>query len=200
MNTAIARKDLNKNPNDDAKIKELIVLISELSEGDQYFGATKLNKLLFFADFISFVQNGMSISSAAYEARPEGPMVKGFYDLRDKMNGKDIMTRSQEFAGYVQYKTLALRNADVKIFSSEEMSIIIRVINEYRQMSASQMSALSHEFLGWQAVDFGEEIPYETALVSTRDLTMEEYEFPKDIKIELKHFEQFGIDAGVIGR
>jgi uncharacterized phage-associated protein len=169
----------------------MIVLFSELSEGDIYFGATKLNKLLFFADFLSFLNYEASISGGEYEARPEGPMLRGFYDLRDQMTGKDIEVRPQDFRGYEQHKTFALRPANVAAFSSEEMGTIMRVLNEYRSMNASQISALSHEFLGWQAVDFGEVIPYETALVSTRELTLDEYEFPENITIK---FENYGID------
>lgn len=178
------------------KTRELIILLSELSEGDNYFGATKLNKLLFFSDFLSYLHYGKSISGSKYEARPEGPMLKGFYELRDQMVGKDIVVRPKGFWGYVQHKTLALRSADISNFSAEEMNIIIRVVNEYRDLSASQISALSHEFLGWQAVDFGEEIPYETALVSTRDLTLDEYEFPEYIDIK---FENCTIDASSLG-
>jgi hypothetical protein len=79
---------------------------------------------------------------------------------------------------------LALKSPNPKIFTGEEMGIVMQVLSEYRGLSASQISALSHEFYGWQAVNFGEEIPYETALVSTRDLTLEEYEFTKGIELD----------------
>ena len=39
----------------DEKLRELIVLISEWSQADPKFGAIKLNKLLFHADFSSFL-------------------------------------------------------------------------------------------------------------------------------------------------
>jgi uncharacterized phage-associated protein len=177
---------------DEQKVKELILLFSELSEGDATFGATKLNKLLFFSDFLAYQIHGKSISGSKYEARPQGPMLKNFYAVQDEMQGnKEIAIRTSEYGGYRQNRTLALRTANLSQFSGEELEIVMRVLNEYRNMNASQISALSHEFLGWQAVDIGEEIPYEIALVSTRDLTPEEYEFPTKTKL---NFEQLGIN------
>ena len=168
------------------KVKELIVLLSEMSEGDEYFGATKLNKLLFFTDFLTYILYGKPVSGYTYQARPEGPMLKDFYKMRDKMaDAKDIVVAKRNFGGFPQHKTLALRNADISKFSVEEMNTISHVVAEFRGMSASQISTLSHEFLGWQAVDIGEEIPYEIALVSTADLTNEEWEFPENLEIDL---------------
>jgi uncharacterized phage-associated protein len=167
------------------KLKELIVLLSELSEGDEYFGQTKLNKLLFYSDFLSYILHGKSISGHTYEARPQGPMLRGFYKIRDSMLGKDIALAKRDFGRYPQEKTLALRSADVKRFTPEEVNLINHIVNDFRGVTASQISALSHEFLGWQAVEVGEEIPYEIALVSTEDLSEEEWAFPEHITVNL---------------
>jgi uncharacterized phage-associated protein len=177
------------------KTKELIVLLSELSEGDEYFGQTKLNKLLFYSDFLAYILYGKSISGHTYEAQPRGPMLKGFYKIRDAMLGKDIALAKRDFGGYPQEKTLALRSADPKKFSAEEISLINHIVNDFKGFSASQISALSHEFLGWQAVDVGEEIPYEIALVSTEDLTKDQWAFPENVTIP---FENMGIKVGDI--
>ena len=192
MNATNVQPNEEKVKTNQDKTKELIILLSELSEGDGYFGATKLNKLLFFSDFLSYLQTGKAISGSMYEARQGGPMLKGFYELRDQMDGEDIVVIEKNFFSYVQQKTIAKRSPDVSEFSSEEMNIIMRVISLYRDKSATQMSALSHDFLGWQAVDNGEVIPYETALVSTRELTSEEYEFPESLEI---NFDDYGVDV-----
>jgi uncharacterized phage-associated protein len=176
---------------DGEKIKELILMLSELSEGDEFFGSTKLNKLLFFVDFLSYLQFGKSISGHMYEAQPEGPMIKRFYEIRREMEDKqDLFVQQREFGGYVQHKIKALTNANPGKFTGDEMALILHVISDYRDMNASRISALSHEFLGWQAVNIGEVIPYETALVSTEDLTSEEWEFPEKINF---NFAKHGI-------
>ena len=85
-------------PNEE-KVKELILLLSEMSEGDEYFGATKLNKLLFFADFLSYILHGKPISGYVYQARPEGPMLKDFYQIRDEMKQSRCSNCVPKFRG-----------------------------------------------------------------------------------------------------
>jgi len=46
----------------DKRLRELILLIATRSEGDEPFGAVKLNKLLFYADFFAYVKFGESIT------------------------------------------------------------------------------------------------------------------------------------------
>lgn len=172
---------------DTQKVTELILLISELSEGDEYFGSTKLNKLLFFSDFVTYQKQGTSISGQKYEAMPEGPMLQNYYEVRDNLvESGEIVVREKDFWGYSQHRTIALRTADVSVFSSEELNIIARIVNQYRDVSASQISSESHNFIGWQLVDIGEEIPYHTALVSTRELTKFEWEYPLSQGLQLE--------------
>jgi len=167
------------------KLREMILYIAEQSEGDEKFGVTKLNKLLFFADFLAYQWYGSSISGANYEVMPEGPMLKDFYHIQDELIlSKDLVIKRNEYIGYLQKKPLALRSANISIFKPEEIDVIVHIINDFRDMNASEISAKSHEFLGWQVVNMREEIPYSTALVSTRDLTIEEWELPSKVKID----------------
>ena len=190
------KKTATIDPNED-KLKELILLISELSEGDKYFGATKLNKLLFFSDFLAYQLFGKSISGYGYEKKPAGPMLQGFYETRQGLeeNG-DIAIRDIDFWGLQQHRTIALRSADVSKFSQEEITLIVRVIEQHRDQSASQISAESHEFIGWQICEIGESIPYLTSLVSTRELTEEEWKYPATQKIEL---DELKIQGALVG-
>ena len=57
---------------DAGKLGELIVYIVENSLGDPYFGKTKLNKILFAADFEAYRQRGRSITGADYPASRMG--------------------------------------------------------------------------------------------------------------------------------
>ena len=61
---------------EDARLRELILLICKGSEGDPRFGAVKLNKLLFYCDFSAYAKLGKSITGQEYLALPEGPALK----------------------------------------------------------------------------------------------------------------------------
>src|SRR5215467_9574991 len=65
-------KSSNIQPNDE-KFKELILYIASHSEDDPAFGATKLNKLLFFADFITYLRLGHPITGQEYQRLENGP-------------------------------------------------------------------------------------------------------------------------------
>jgi hypothetical protein len=49
-------------PNAEDRLRELVLYISERCERDVYFGKTKLNKVLVFADFSSFARTGRPIT------------------------------------------------------------------------------------------------------------------------------------------
>jgi hypothetical protein len=49
------------------------LLIATRSEGDEPFGAVKLNKLLFYADFFAYVKFGECITGQEYQKLAQGP-------------------------------------------------------------------------------------------------------------------------------
>src|SRR5690348_13615566 len=63
--------------NKDTKLRELILYVCLRSEGDQWFGKTKLNKLLYFIDTEAFKQTGKTISGQAYIKKQFGPVPDG---------------------------------------------------------------------------------------------------------------------------
>src|SRR3990172_10327861 len=55
------------------KLTELIVYFAEKGKDDNYLGATKLNKLLFLADFLAYGYLGVPITGATYIHQKLGP-------------------------------------------------------------------------------------------------------------------------------
>ena len=64
---------MKRQKEDDAKLRELVLLIATLSEGDEPFGKIKLNKVAFFSDFLAYLIFGRSITGHQYMRLPEGP-------------------------------------------------------------------------------------------------------------------------------
>ena len=58
---------------DDEKLKELILLLARASEGDPNFGTVKLNKELFYSDFLAYRLFGKAITGHEYIALELGP-------------------------------------------------------------------------------------------------------------------------------
>src|ERR1035438_1799628 len=70
---------------DQEKLGELIVYISEKSTNDPRFGATKLNKLLYFSDFLAFANFGNPITGAIYRHLKQGPAPRHLEEVRDRL-------------------------------------------------------------------------------------------------------------------
>ena len=54
-------------PSGKHRMAELIVYIADLCQEDPTFGATKLNKILFYADFASYAKYGRPITGQEYQ-------------------------------------------------------------------------------------------------------------------------------------
>lgn len=151
---------------DDAKFRELLLYICRQSEGDAPFGAVKLNKLLFYSDFIAYLQFGNAITWQPYQRLDNGPAPKKMLPTVKKMEERgDLATREVRYYGLLQRQYCALRDPDLSRFSGDEIALVDRIIRECWGKNAKAMSEMSHSFRGWQQAKDGETIPYEVVLV-----------------------------------
>ncbi len=160
----------------EAKLKELIVYIASLSERDDSFGATKLNKLLFRADFTAYAQWGKPITGVEYFALDNGPAPRPMRKLLNLMQDQgEIAVREKDYFGHEQHRVIPLRSPRLEgMFDVQEMNLLFRLIQHYWGTSGTSMSEESHEFLGWELAELEETIPYCVALVGNREPTLDE--------------------------
>jgi hypothetical protein len=167
---------------DDEKLRELVLYISLRSEGDEAYGATKLNKLLFFADFLAYQQFGQPITGDEYQALPQGPAPRHLVPIREQMKAQgEIAVRVKDFCGFQQHRIFALREPDLSRFTVQEIDLVDRLIAKWWDKSASYISTQSHRFIGWRLAEQGETIPYNTALVGVCEPTAEILEYGKKL-------------------
>lgn len=151
----------------DEKLRELILLIAQESEGDGPFGATKLNKLLFYADFLAYRQLGKSITEQDYMRLPQGPAPRRMLRVTKGMEAnKELAISIRPYLGKKQKRPMALRAAELGSFSASEIDLVHKLLKQCVGKSASEMSELSHRFMGWRLAQERETIPYSVALVS----------------------------------
>jgi hypothetical protein len=157
---------------DDKKLAELILYISRLSEGDRFFGAVKLNKLLFYIDFLAYRSFGEAVTWQEYQALPQGPAPRHLVPVLQRMQDSgELVIREEPIYQYTLKRPIALREAEVKVFTPEEVSLIRDIIDSFRAMTATQISDISHRFLGWQLANENDTIPYSVALLVRGELT-----------------------------
>ncbi len=171
---------------DDAKLEELIILIASRSEDDPRFGSTKLNKLLFFADFLAYVKRGEAITNHVYMRLPNGPAPRAMLPITKRMiSAKCLAIQERDHYGRTQKVPVALREPNLELFSSEEIAIVTDVLDSFKKSNAKGISALSHNFDGWKLAKDGENIPYEVALVQFKKPRKQDIEKALAIRAEL---------------
>lgn len=170
---------------DFGKLEELIVYIARRCDSDQYFGATKLNKILFAVDFLAYRDLGSPVTGQRYQKLPYGPAPRGLLPALNRLKADSACIEYERPCGVgrTQRRVVALRDADLSRFTAQQISLADRIIEEMRKEWAEETSKASHEFLGWKAVDFNEDIPYETIFVEDPGLpfTPDELDYAKQL-------------------
>jgi hypothetical protein len=157
---------------DEGKFTELLLYIADRLRPDRAGGATKLNKVLFFADFAHVRRTGAPITGAEYQKLPQGPAPRRLKPVRDALvaTGAANLAR-EEFLGYEFHRLVPARPADTTVFTAVELDTIEQVLADLDGLNARQVSDLSHEEAGWRLVGEGDVIPYEAALVGARQVS-----------------------------
>ncbi len=158
---------------DPGKLRELIVYVVHKSLGDRYFGKTKLNKILFFADFAAFRETGRSITGAVYQHLPQGPCPQQILPVLKTMGG-DVVEFEEPVGGYVQKRLVPRRVADLSAFTGPEIAIVDRILDDLGPLTNGQVSDLSHKTIAWRITEDGQEIPYGAALFAHDEPTDED--------------------------
>ena len=169
----------------DRRLQELILYVAERSEGDRRFGKTKLNKILFYVDFVAHRDLGQSITGQEYRKLPFGPVASGVEPALTRLEeAGDLVIRPERHSGYPQQRPLAVRRADPNVFSGAEIALIDEIIAELWDHSARDVSDLSHDFIGWKAAESGAVIPYDTVCVNIEGPTDEDLEYARKLVAE----------------
>lgn len=152
----------------DRRLRELMLHVAARCQNDPTFGATKLNKILFFADFSSFIKTGKPVTGAVYMRQDNGPVPRRLVPAREELigRGRAVIQKNELWNGMVQNRLIALDKADLSAFTKEELQQVEAVVENLDGRTAAEVSKLSHdECLAWEIAEDGEDIPYEAAFL-----------------------------------
>ena len=168
------------------KLKQLIVFIAKEGEADPRLGATKLNKILYFADARAYLELGKPITGATYQHLQEGPAPRALLPARRELLEEGaIELEPVRYLTQVQQRIKVKTEPNLKVFNDAELRIVREVIQEFWLKDAKEVSDLSHEEWTWMLTEDGEDIPWELAWLSSDPLTLEQIEFGQDLWLKL---------------
>jgi hypothetical protein len=152
---------------DSRKFKDLMLYFSQrgIDEGIT-IGSTKLNKLLFFADFRAYEQRGEPITGARYQKLQWGPAARALLPIRQELVDDGEADFRQGDAEYLNDVLVPLGEPKFSSLSDDDRKIADDVFEELRSYTAIGASDYSHlKSAGWRVVGLKEDIPYESAFV-----------------------------------
>jgi len=158
----------DRNAESDEKLGEMLLHIAQKSAGDPKFGAVKLNKLVFFADCVSFLRSGKTITESKFMRLGKGPVPKRLIPVRDKLvvEGRAAIQKKPLVSGSEQHRLIALESPKLdSLFTAGEVALVDSVIEEFRDHTAEEISDFSHRMPAWNIAEDREEIPIETAFI-----------------------------------
>jgi hypothetical protein len=145
------------------KLKRLIHYVAWKAGKRDWFGATKLYKVLWFADARQFVLTKKSITDAIYIREKYGPVPKHGKLARDLLEKEGAIRISQEDR---LVRIVALRPPDTSIFSNDELKTVDYWIEHIdRDHTAKSISDETHDY-AWSIAELGEELPLHAILAN----------------------------------
>lgn len=161
----------------EAKLKELVLYVSQKWFGNHRNGSVELNKALFFSDALSYALLGRSITGVEYVRHPYGPAPKGITSVQRSLSMSGD-AKILKFSGPGRPGPTIIfpqRDADTSLFTSQEKRVIDLVVSELEDMVTDDVSEMSHTLDGWRLAAQGETIPLFTifldnALLSEQDI------------------------------
>ena len=147
------------------KYKHLVHYIAWRAGKNDWFGATKLYKVLWFADARLFVLTGKPITGETYVRKEFGPFPLHIMHVRDELERDGIIRVSKETDSNLT-RIVALAPADSHIFSSQELSAVNFWIEHIdKDHTAASISDRTHDY-AWEIAGMNEDLPLFAPLVS----------------------------------
>lgn len=151
---------------DEAKFAELILYVADRLRADHAGGATKLNKVLFFAEFTHLRRHHAVITGCEFQKLPHGPAPRQLVPVRRRLVGQGAAELvSEDFLGRPQHRLVPRRPADLSVFTEAELATVDDVLDQLGGLTGTQVSELSHDEPGWYLTEIGETIPFATAFL-----------------------------------
>jgi uncharacterized phage-associated protein len=128
-------------PFDRAKLVEMVVFFANRPR----MFRTKLNKMLFYADFLHFKEQTVSISGARYLAFQHGPVPQHYGWLTDALEESGELRAEEWTNGEVSGEFFsASRAPELGIFSASELRVLQHVAERFEAVTSVGLRDLSH--------------------------------------------------------
>lgn len=138
-----------KKPNIDKLANLLVEFIARCDKS--FNDRLKLNKLLFYTDFLCYKQFGCSITGLSYRTIQYGPVPTCYDNIYSYLEDENIISPRwiRESDGSARETFITDSTFDGKLFNDDEKSIIDTICDNFGEMKTWDMVDLSHKEKAW---------------------------------------------------
>jgi len=131
---------------------------------NQYLGATKLNKLLYYLDFLNYRDRGKSVTGDEYYHMQYGPIPSSVETVMSALcESEKIKVTGEPFKETMRKIYKAEEKPDVTVFSKEEQELLVAICKEFKECSIDTIVAQTHLEAPWFYSMPHDKIDYEYA-------------------------------------
>ena len=111
---------------------------------------TKLNKLLFYADFYHYKLFCIGISGSRYRASPFGPVPSEYDAIYNWLFKKGYININEKIENRRVTETFETNERfNENIFNKEELNTLKTVYQKFKKFNATKLKNFSHKEIGW---------------------------------------------------
>ncbi|MFH1665658.1 MAG: type II TA system antitoxin MqsA family protein [Candidatus Omnitrophota bacterium] len=146
------------------KVKEIILYMLGKNDGIM---KTKINKLMWYIDFLFFKTNSVSMSGSRYIHLPYGPIPDNYDEIIALMAREGLVKKEEvifdEEKGIVGEKVISVTSDEKNNFSPEELEVMDYCIDYFKDFTCGKISRYSHEEEPYKETEEQKPISYNMA-------------------------------------
>jgi uncharacterized phage-associated protein len=117
---------------------------------NRYLGATKLNKLLYYLDFISYRDRKKSVTGDWYIHKDYGPVPDAIDDVLANLKLSEKITVTQiPYKDGEKFEYKPLVEPDLRVFDDTEKALLENICKEFHMWSTDQIVNQTHLEAPW---------------------------------------------------
>ncbi|MEA3453036.1 MAG: helix-turn-helix domain-containing protein [Patescibacteria group bacterium] len=161
------------------KFRQILFYILKKVGGKPNIGMTVLYKLLYFIDFDYYEKYEDQLMGLIYLKNHHGPTPLLFENLiGDMMKKGEVEIVKSKFYQYPQTKYLVNPKIepDLSILNGQEQEHVDSELQRLSDLTANQLSDLSHKDVPWISAENGKPLDYESVFYRTHETSVREYD------------------------
>jgi len=161
------------------KFRQILLYILKKIGGKPNVGMTVLYKLLYFIDFDYYEKYEDQLMGLVYLKNHHGPTPLLFKNLiGDMVKNGEVEIIKSKFYKYPQTKYLINPKIklDLGILNGKEQEHIDLELQKLSDLTASQLTDLSHKDVPWISAEDGKPLDYESVFYRTAETSVREYD------------------------